>query len=298
MSQKKYVVLTDSACDMPYELAEECGVDILSFHIAVDGKNYIERQDFTFEEYYDILRECKDIPSTAFITMPRYMERFEQYYKAGVKEVLYVAINSTGSATYNAAIMAREKFCQEFPDSDMKIYIVDSHCYSMAYGWFVAEACKKLKAGEEMYDVTAWLNDIFTKVEIVLGAFSLKFMKKSGRVSAAAAIAGELMGVRPIISLNDGVSVVQKKVRGDKEVLPALIAQMEANHAGLEPYMVVGTNAKVMEELAKMCTEKWGKAPDGKFYLGSAVATNTGPDAIAIVYLGKSRRKPDEVNVS
>ena len=216
MPDKKYRVLTDSACDLPYEMEKAHDIDILSFDILVDGRSYSERTDITFDQYYDILRSCEGIPSTAHVTVPRFLAKFEECDDAGVESVLYVSINANGSSTYNAAAMARQSFHEERPNSTMTIRLVDSHCYSMAYGWFVVEAEKMLAAGQPLEEVALWLEDTFTRVEIILGAFSLRFMKKSGRVSAAAAFAGELLGLRPVISLNDGVSTVQKKVRGDK----------------------------------------------------------------------------------
>ncbi len=290
MQKRKFAVLTDSACDLPYDLAEKHGVDILCFQISVDGNSYTERQDFDFDEYYEMLRTCEGIPSTAHVTMPRFLAQFLAYDDAKVQEVLYVSINAAGSATFNAATMAEREFRKERPASQMKIYLVDSHAYSMAYGWYVAEAARKLKNGAEMADVVAWLEDMFSRVEISLAAFSLKFMKKSGRISAAAAFAGELLGLRPIVSLNDGISIVQKKVRGDKEVLPTMLEYVEKHMDDTKEYMVGGTNQETIEQLAAMCKKQWGAEPLLLFKLGAAVATNTGPDAIAVVYVGEKRR--------
>lgn len=292
MPDKKYAILTDSACDMPFAMEKEHRVDIMNFGITVDGVPYTERVDFDFDEYYDMLRSCQGVPSTAHVTVPRFLAKFEEYDDAGVDEVLYVSINAGGSATNDAAHMAARELRAARPASSMAITIVDSHCYSMAYGWFLVQAKDMLNAGQPMDEVAAWLRDIFTRVEIVLAAFSLKFMKKSGRVSAAAAIAGELLGVRPIISLNDGISQVEKKVRGDKDVLPTMVRYAQARKQD-EFYGVGGTNQATIDELCALCQAEWGVKPAFSFKLGAAVATNTGPDAIAIVFMGQPRRAPD-----
>ncbi|MFV0413010.1 MAG: DegV family protein [Oscillospiraceae bacterium] len=289
MPNRRYAVLTDSACDLPPEMAEKAGVDILPFHITVDGKSYTEREDFTFDEYYEILRTCEGVPSTAHITPLRFVEKFEEYSRDKVEELLYVSINGTGSATKDAAIMAEKTFRAENPESKMKIHIVDSRTYSVCYGWYVAEAARKLTNGAEMADVVEWLTDVFSRVEIVLAAFTLKFMKKSGRVSAAAAFAGELLGLRPVISLIDGKSIVRKKVRGDKEVLPAMLEYAEAHMDETKQYAIGGTDQQKMDELAALCKKRWKAEPLCTFKLGAAVATNTGPDALAITYLGEKR---------
>lgn len=89
------------------------------------------------------------------------------------------------------------QFAQEHPDSSMRIHIVDSHTYSMAQGGPVITAAQKLEAGESMEDVVAYLEDRYARVEVLLTAYTLKVIRKSGRVSAAAAIAGRSAGHSP-----------------------------------------------------------------------------------------------------
>ncbi|MDL2252503.1 DegV family protein [Ruminococcaceae bacterium OttesenSCG-928-I18] len=294
MPKRKFAVMTDSASDLTKELEEESGVDILPFDITVDGRNYTERVDFTPDEYYEMLHNCEVIPSTAHITTLRFLEQYKQYDDKGIEQVLYVSLNASGSNTYHAAKLAVETFHSQRPQSKMEIHIVDSHAYAIPYGWYVAQAAFKLQNGAEMKDVIAWLEDIYARIEIVLGAYSLRFLKKSGRVSAAAAFAGELLGVRPIITLIDGISNVVKKVRGDKEVIPAILEYASEHVTEGSEYAVAGTKDEYIDALAKACKERWGHEPLGKFRLGSAVATNTGPDAVGVYYLGKKRNRRAE----
>ncbi|MDO5602878.1 MAG: DegV family protein [Oscillospiraceae bacterium] len=289
----KYAVLTDSACDIPPEVAEKHHIDILSFSITLDGKSYVERQDFTFDEYYDMLRNAEGVPTTAQVTSLRFFEQYCLYDDAGCEEVLHVTICGKGSATYESAQLAARQFAEERPASKMKVHIVDSHTYSMVYGYFVVEAAKKLRSNAEMQDVVAYLEDAFSRMEIVLAAYSLKFMKKSGRISAAAAFAGELLGLKPIISLNDGVSRVENKVRGDAAVMPAMLKLAKARiDADSEiPYLIGTTDDERGAQLAKLCKKEFGQAPFAVFKLGAAVTSNTGPDAVAIVFPGQKRRR-------
>lgn len=291
MLDRKIVVLTDSTCDLPPEMAEKYNVDILNFEITVDGQSYVEREDFTFDEYYDILRTCEGIPHTSHITTPRFMAYFDGCAGQGVEQLLYVSICGAGSNTYNAAVMARENFYKDNPGCKMKIHLVDSHAYSMGYGWFVVQAAQKLQNGAEMGDVIDWLEDVFSRVEIYVGAFSLKYIKKSGRISAAAAFAGELLGLRPIISLIDGESKVVKKVRGDKEVVPAMIEIGAARIDDTHQFLMGGTDAAIYEPMAELLEKKWKTPPLATFKLGAAVTTNTGPDALGLVLLGPKRKR-------
>lgn len=289
----KTVLLTDSACDLSPALEEQYHIDILPFHITVDGEGYTERQDFTCEEYYEMLGRCKEIPKTSQITSLRFLEQFLRYDNEGVDNVICVTINSAGSNTYNAARMARSQFAEERPDSRMHIYVIDSHTYSMTYGYPLVQAAKKLAGGADVKTVLEYLEGVFARTEIVLAMYTLRFAKKSGRISAAAAFAGELLGLRPIISLIDGMTKVEDKVRGDAAVPAAMIKQVRKRMDypdGDVHYMLGCTDIPNVKELEKLCRKEFGRGPDAVFKLGAAVASNTGPDAMAIVYQGVPRR--------
>lgn len=290
MDKTKYAVLTDSTCDIPLGMEKEYGIDILNFKIALDGEAYVERVDFTPSQYCEMLRNAREIPTTSQLTVFEFQEKFNEYDDAGIEEVLYVSINGNGSATHQNAHQAAEAFHQERPASAMRIHIVDSHCYSFVYGVHVVEAAKRLRAGETMEAVIAYLEDIFTRVETVLTAYTLKVVRKSGRVSAAAAIAGDLLGIHPVFTLNDGVSKVIKKVRGDKAVCANICRHVKERIKPGAPYYIGISNPQYTEEYKHGLTEALGYPPALVFELGSAVLSNTGPDAIGVTYEGKEAR--------
>lgn len=209
--ERKLAIVTDSSCDIPQELAEKYGIDIIDFPINLDGKEYYERHDLTLDEFYELMRQAQGVPTTAAITMLQWQEVYEKYADEGYTDVLHVSINSNGSSTYANAMQAAKNLAETRPDSGMKVHLVDSHTYSMVFGWYLCECARKLRNGGELRACVQELESKLARVEVCLAAFSLKQMKKSGRVSAAAAFAGELLGLRPIISLNDGVSKVESQ---------------------------------------------------------------------------------------
>lgn len=288
---KKFVVLTDSTCDLPEELAEQYDIDIMCFKIALDGEGYTERVDFTPEQFCEMLKNAKGLPMTSQITQFEFYDRFEEYDKQGVEEVLYISINAGGSGTNAAAHAAAEQYAQEHLESGMKVYIVDSHAYSMAEGAGVIDAKKMLMDGKPMEEVVDYLNDKYARMEILLTAYTLKVIRKSGRISAAAAIAGDLLGIHPIFTLNDGVSQVVKKVRGDKAVLVGMAGTMASRMAQGTPYYIGVSNHKYDEDYVKACTQKVGYAPAGVFHLGCAVLSNTGAEAVGLVFEGQKRER-------
>ena len=287
----KYVVLTDSTCDLPEEAAKQHNIDIVCFKIALDGEGYTERVDFTPEQFCEMLKKASGLPTTAQITQFEFFDKFEEYDRQGVEQTLYISINAGGSGTNAAAHAAAAQFHEEHPDSRMEIFIVDSHAYSMAEGAGVIEAKQKLDAGETMESVVEYLNDKYAKMEILLTAYTLKVIRKSGRISAAAAIAGDLLGIHPIFTLNDGVSQVVKKVRGDKAVVSVMATTMASRMAQGTPYYIGVSDHKYDEEYVEACTKKVGYAPVGIFHLGCAVLSNTGAEAVGLVFEGAKRER-------
>ena len=287
----KYVVLTDSTCDLPEEAAKQHNIDIVCFKIALDGEGYTERVDFTPEQFCEMLKKASGLPTTAQITQFEFFDKFEEYDRQGVEQTLYISINAGGSGTNAAAHAAAAQFHEEHPDSRMEIFIVDSHAYSMAEGAGVIEAKQKLDAGETMDSVVEYLNDKYAKMEILLTAYTLKVIRKSGRISAAAAIAGDLLGIHPIFTLNDGVSQVVKKVRGDKAVVSSMATTMASRMAQGTPYYIGVSDHKYDEEYVEACTKKVGYAPVGIFHLGCAVLSNTGAEAVGLVFEGAKRER-------
>jgi len=287
----KYVVLTDSTCDLPEEAAKQHNIDIVCFKIALDGEGYTERVDFTPEQFCEMLKKASGLPTTAQITQFEFFDKFEEYDRQGVEQTLYISINAGGSGTNAAAHAAAAQFHEEHPDSRMEIFIVDSHAYSMAEGAGVIEAKQKLDAGETMESVVEYLNDKYAKMEILLTAYTLRVIRKSGRISAAAAIAGDLLGIHPIFTLNDGVSQVVKKVRGEKAVVSSMATTMASRMAQGTPYYIGVSDHKYDEEYMEACTKKVGYAPVGIFHLGCAVLSNTGAEAVGLVFEGAKRER-------
>ena len=257
----KIAILTDSSCDIPQELAEKYGIDIMSFHILLDDVDYIERESCTNEEFYEKMRAAKGIPSTAAITPLQFCEKYCQYVDEGYTDVIHVPINRSGSSTYNNAVMAQGMLREERPEHHLRIHLLDPHTYSMPFGWYVCEMARKLQNGAEISHVIQEFETQMDKMEIVLGPYSLKQMKKSGRISAAAAVMGELMGIRPIITLIDGKTKVEAKVRGDDKVVPAMVELAKKRSEGVEDfdYMIGHTNIPQKDDLIKAAARRSAK---------------------------------------
>ena len=280
--------LTDSCSDIPQELADKYGIEVVGFPINLDGVEYMERKDFTNDQFYQMMRDAQGVPTTAAITQLQWCEIYERYVDEGYTDLVHLCINSAGSSTYNNAVKGAEMLAEERPGHKLNIQLIDSHTYSMPYGWYLCECARKVRNGGELATCVEEMKQSLDRVEICLAAYSLKQMKKSGRISAAAAVMGELMGIRPIITLIDGKTKVEAKVRGDDKVVPAMVELAKKRSEGVEDfdYMIGHTNIPQKDDLIKACRKAFGKDPLITFPLGGVVSANTGPDTIALVYVG------------
>ena len=173
----------------------------------------------------------------------------------------------------------------------MRIEIIDSHCYSLGYGYPVIEAAKKLIAGQSVDNVVAYLTDMFNNCEIYIIGFNLRHMKKSGRINAAAAFLGELMGLKPLISLIDGESEVVKKSRGEKNAITDAVQYISGRAVPETPWEILRTSVTALEdEFIKQYSAKVGRPPEMQSIAGAAVASNTGPYIIGVIIRGNARR--------
>ncbi len=293
MNQKRIKLITDSASDIPAELEQEYDIKILPFPVTVGDDSYLERVDFTPEEFYDLLSSAPKIPATSQITELRFEEAFAEVQQEGWGELIYVSINGGGSASCGNALMAREALYERHPDwrENFPIHIVDSQTYCLAYGYPVMEAAKKASRGASSSEILAFLEDWFDSVEIYLAPYSLECAKKSGRISAAAAFMGELIGLKPIIAMIGGTTKIVEKVRGDKAVVPAVIKHAFSAAIPHTPYMVVkGTLPEEAQELFEKAKKQFGYEAVGIFPEGAAIAINAGPKMVAMIVKGKNRR--------
>ncbi len=289
---RKIKIMTDSACDIPKELEECYGIRILPFSIAVGDQSYTERKDFTNQEFYKILDTSPRLPTTSQYTSMRFLEAYEEIWREGYTDLIYVGINSKGSATYDNSCMARDEFFARHPEAAgaFSIYTVDSKNYTLAYGYPVVEAAKKAEKGASPAEILAYLEDWFASCRVYFAPYTLEFVKRSGRVSCAAAFVGELMGLKPIITFDNGDSATVTKVRGDKAVIPALLKIAQERMIPHTPYCIIGGSVQEYIDTMDAETRKlFGYGSSMTTTAGAAISINSGHRIIGIVIKEKQK---------
>lgn len=284
MLKQKIKLMTDSVSDIAKARAEELGIYMLCMPITIEGKALREELDFTKEEFYEMIDRAQEYPSTAQVTPFEILEAYEAIEKEGYTDLIYMSIGSGGSGTYNNAVQMREQFYADHPDSQMKIHLVDGRNYTATYGYAVVEAAKMLARGASVPEITDYMEDWARHAGLYFVPMTLKYVKRSGRVSAAAAFAGELLGLKPFCRICNCQSSVIQKIRGEQNIIPKMVEVVKADIQPHSPYIVMyGADKKIAEDLGAALTKALGYPPEGYWNIGAAICCNAGPRSFGFV---------------
>ena len=179
----KLKIITDSASDITY--AERSGLrhprDPLP-HCLGMAKSYLSRVDFDNQGFYTLMNQHPDaLPTTSQITPFQFQEMMEEEVAKGADELMFLLINSKGSATYSNAVMAKDAYFEEHPEQQgkVKIAVIDSRGYSLLYGYLAVEAAKRAMDGETLETLEPYVRAALEKRMIYFGIYSLKYAGKS-----------------------------------------------------------------------------------------------------------------------
>ena len=279
--------LTDSAADIPAGLREEYSIQVLPFPIAMGERELRDGFDFTPQEFYDMLLAAPKIPTHSQLTSFVFEEIFEQALEEGYTDLIYTAINSKGSSTCQNAFQARDDFYRRHPEAKDKldVQVIDAKTYTMGYGWAVVQGARMSAGGAEPQAVVDFIQDWVDHVRVVFSPLDLRFAKKSGRISAAAAFVGEALGLKPVMTFTNGESKILAKVRGEKAVVAKLAEMCRAERRAGTPYLMIqGSNREQSDRLLEVCRQELGEEPALSYFIGGVIAINAGPNLIGIIY--------------
>ena len=283
----KIKISTDSTADIPQSFCEELNISVLPLTVVVDEKEYRDGVDITPQEFYRIIDASKKLPVSSQVASVLYTELFEETWKAGYTDLIQVTINSKGSGTYQAAVLSRDLFYEEHPEAkeQLSIHIIDSQTYSMAYGIGVIEGAQMVRQGASVAEVIAHIEEWLAHTRPLFVPLNLRCVKKSGRISPAAAFAGDAIGLKPLITFEEGEAKIIGKVRGERKAISALVEQCQKERRpGTNYALVYGSNQEAFGALKEACAQIMDQPPIAEYPVGCVIAINTGPDMIGILY--------------
>ena len=281
-------LFTDTSANLPVEIIDEYGIEVVPFSYTIDGVEYIPEREFDGKAFYAAMRAGSEV-KTSMVNAGTFIERFKTALDAG-KDVLYIGMSGGISGTANAALMAKQELDEEYPDR--KIVVIDTLAASLGEGMFVIKAAEQLKDGASLDAIE---EDIRAQVPSMCQSFTvddLKYLKKTGRVSGAAAIIGNVLGIHPIlIGDYEGKIVVKAKVRGMKRTLDAL-AERYAELALSKTETIGIAHADNEEGKAYLVQRLRDKGLTGKCLsvcYEPVTGSHVGPGTVALFFFGTDR---------
>ncbi len=289
---KDYIIMTDSSCDLPAQLAEELGVMSIPLMVLLDGKayrNYLDEREITCKEFYGALREGKQ-GTTSAVNVDEFLTAFEEPLKQG-KDLIYLGFSSGLSATYHASTIAAMELRMTYPERTL--LTVDTLCASMGQGLLVYLAAMKKREGASIEELRDYVEETKMKVSHWVTVDDLNHLKRGGRISAASALLGSTLNIKPIIHVNNSGSLVSvDKVRGRKNALKKLLQEMQKLGTNLEEQTIFLSHSDALED-AKILEDMIRNTCDVKDiivgYIGPVIGAHTGAGTVALFFLGTSR---------
>ncbi|MCK8059805.1 MULTISPECIES: DegV family protein [unclassified Fusibacter] len=221
---EKIAIITDSSCDLTNEQLGSNNIEMLSLKIIYKDREYRDRTEITSDEIYRNLGI--EVPKTSLPAPGDVQELLERLKSEGFTHVLGVFISSGLSGTFNMVKQITSDF------KEMKVSLVDSKSLSLGLGFAVLEAAKSAREGMEFNDLVEHVKSLRQKINTYYVIKTLEYLKRGGRIGKVEGTVGDLLNIKPIISVNEeGVYYTYKKVRGRKKSIVELI-EIVKSHAG------------------------------------------------------------------
>lgn len=283
---KKIMISTDTASDISLETAEQYGINLIPINITIDGKEYKDRYDISPEKFYELLKDCKEIPKTAQVTVLEHMEAFKKYVDE--YSIIHVTISGNASGTNQSAHLAANEIMDENPAAD--ITILDPSSFSYGYGQPVIEAAKMANEGKTKEEIIAYLTERFEKCRILFAPETLEYLQKGGRISPKAKILANVLDITPVLSIEEGLVMSKEKIRGKKKVIGKIADMVNetADHDKKQKIVIMhGNDPEKAQKVKEVLIEKTGFTDYEEHILGPTIGIHAGPGVFGVIFQGK-----------
>ena len=284
-----YRIVTDTCCDFPTEMYEELNLAVVPLTVRFQDKEVSQYSEKWLKKMYKGMRDG-EVATTAAVNPQGWSEVMEPILAAG-EDVLVMAFSSGLSTTYQSAVIAATELSEKYPDR--KIRVVDTLCASLGQGLLVWYACKKRDEGMDFDTLVQWCEDNKLNLCHWFTVDDLMFLKRGGRVSAATALVGTMLQIKPVLHVDDeGHLINMAKARGRKASIEALAKKLAETGLDGENDTVFISHGDCLEDaqtLERIVKEKYGVKNVFIYYVGAVIGSHSGPGTLAFFFLGNKR---------
>ena len=276
-------ILTDSTADIPKEQADALGIAVVPLTVIFGEEAYLDGIEMDNATFYSRLQSSKVSPRTSQPPPAAFMEAYQQLINEGADAILCVTLTAKLSGTYQSACTARDSL-----EGDLKkipIEIVDSESVSMAMGMAILKAATEAQQGLDLKTIKANLLDRLSRTRLLFVLDTLEYLKRGGRIGSATALVGNMLSIKPILSIKNGIIDVVERPRTRNKAY-ARIGQLFNDMGQPEDICVVESDTQVGQQLVQSLHESYtGSIPTYK--LGAVVGTYAGPGTAGVIVITK-----------
>lgn len=287
-----FVILTDSSADLSADMVQKLNVEVLPLGFVLDNqsyRNYPDNRDMDPHVFYERLR-AGNVATTNAVNVAQYVEALEPLLQSG-KDVLVLAFSSGLSTTYNSSRLAVEELSARYPER--KLYTVDTLCASLGQGLLVWYAARERERGRSIEEVRDWIEEHRLNICHQFTVDDLHFLKRGGRISAATAVVGTMLQIKPVLHVDDEGHLINiGKARGRQASLKALVDKMEQTALDSGSLTVFISHGDCLEDartVADMVKNRFGVEEVYINYVGPVIGAHSGPGTVALFYAGTER---------
>ena len=284
-----YRIITDNCCDFPSDMYADLDLVVVPLVVRFQNKEVSQYSEKWLKKMYDGLRAGEEATTSA-VNPQVWAEAIEPVLAAG-DDALVMAFSSGLSTTYQSAVIAATELSEKYPDR--KIRVVDTLCASLGQGLLVWYACRKRSEGLDFDALVDWVESHKLNLCHWFTVDDLMFLKRGGRVSAATALVGTMLQIKPVLHVDDeGHLINVAKARGRKASIEALAKKLgETGLPGENDTVFIShgdciDDVKILESILK---EKYGVKEVFTYYVGAVIGSHSGPGTIALFFMGSKR---------
>ena len=289
---RDYVIITDSCCDLPADLARELEIEVVPLSLQMGSKtyrNWLDGREISFPDFYRRIR-AGETATTSAVSVGDFEEIMRPILTGG-RDILCLCFSSALSTTYQSACIAAQTLSEEVPEGTVRV--VDTLSASLGQGLLVYLCAQEKRRGASLEALTAYAEATRGKVCHWFTVDDLNHLKRGGRISATAALFGTMLSIKPVLHVDDeGHLINVAKARGRNASLTALVDHMEQtaiDPAGQTIFISHGDCLADAQKVADEVRRRMGVKDIVINHVGPVIGAHSGPGTVALFFLGTKR---------
>ncbi|MDR1208697.1 MAG: DegV family protein [Clostridiales bacterium] len=287
-----FKIIADSASDLPEGYAAAHDITVVPYSVTLDGETYYhENVDMTVDEFYARMTETKVFPKTSQLSIADHYDAIKPYAEAGTP-VVSVCMTSKFTGSYNSLISALAQLREDYPDAE--VYPIDSLNASACESMLIQEIVRMRRDGRTAAEAAEICERLKSESNIFITVDTLEYLQRGGRIGKVSAMAGALLGIKPIIQMSGGELLPYSKIRGRRKAINETIRLTEEFVGGGKSdylYCVIGSSGS--EEtgyVADALRTEYGEDFIYSCRLGITITAHIGPTVLGVAALKKYDR--------